>query len=135
MKNKIIAGLVVVSGVLGVNSLHNSTNQVNTNVSNNTVAQLECITADEAWEHIGDTGCVEYFVSNPYKSRKGNVFLNEKRDYKNGFTTAIFNKSIGMFDNPIDDYGDETIQTTGLIKMYKGHPEIIVDDFSQIKVK
>jgi len=92
------------------------------------------IPANEAWEHIGEIRTVEYYVANPYRSGKGNVFLNEKKDYKTGFTTVIFAVSVNNFGDPIALYGYKTVRTTGLIKMYHGHPEIIVDNPNQIGI-
>lgn len=98
------------------------------------VKGAQVISAQEAWSHVGEIKTVEYYVANPYQSSKGNVFLNEKRDYKTGFTTVIFANSAGRFGNPISLYGYKTIRTTGLIKMYQGHPEIIADDPSQVEI-
>ena len=52
-----------------------------------------CFTAQEAWNHIGETGCVKFYVASPYRSSKDNVFLNEKSDYKNGFTAVVFSSA------------------------------------------
>jgi len=92
------------------------------------------ITPQESWNKIGEVATVEYFVGNPFQSSKGNVFLNEKREFKSGFTTTIFANSVNKFGNPISMYGSKTIRVTGLIKMYEGHPEIIADDPSRIEV-
>ncbi len=138
-KNIIIAVLVIVSVTFGIRLF---TGDSDTPIATTPDAvysadtqSAECITAEESWDHIGDFMCVEYFVASPYTSNKGNVFLNEKRDYKNGFTTVIFATSANNFKAPESTYGYKTIQATGLIKMYQGHPEIIANDPSQIRVK
>ena len=82
---------------------------------------------DEAWKHIGEVRTVRYHVGNPYRSARGNVFLNEKQDYKTGFTTVIFATIAPTFGDPVGKYGYHTIEVTGLIRMYEGHPEIIVN--------
>jgi hypothetical protein len=94
----------------------------------------DCITADESWNRIGERACVEYAVANSYKSSGGNIFLNEKSDYKTGFTTTIFSKSEKNFDDPVNAFDQKTIQVSGLIKLYDGHPEIVAENGNQIKI-
>lgn len=91
-----------------------------------------CISAQDAWNNIGKYKCVEYFVGNPFRSSKGNVFLNEFSDYKKGFTTVIMAYSTSSFGDPVSKYGYNTIRVTGLIQTYEGHPEIIVNNPANI---
>lgn len=92
-------------------------------------------TAAEAWEHIGEYATVEYVVASPYCSSKGNTFLNEKRDYRRGFTTVIFANARHQWpQDPVALYNGKRIRVTGMIKTYEGHPEIIADAPSQIEV-
>ena len=85
------------------------------------------LTSVETWKHIGEVRTVRYYVGYPFRSSKGNVFLNEKQDYKTGFTTVIFSTMAPTFGDPVHKFGYQTIEVTGLIKMYEGHPEIIVN--------
>lgn len=142
-KNWIIGGLVVIILFLGYLAFGRSENNksiVSTSTTQPTITEkytspkVECLTANETWNHIGETKCVEFFVGSPYQSSKGNVFLNEKKDYKTGFTVYIPASSVKSFvGNPISLYGYKTIRVTGLLRMYQGHPEIIVNDPSQIE--
>jgi len=91
-----------------------------------------CISAQDAWTNIGQYKCVEYIVGNPFRSSKGNVFLNELSDYKKGFSTVIMAYSTSSFDDPISKFGYKTIRVTGLIQTYEGHPEIIVNNPANI---
>jgi DNA/RNA endonuclease YhcR with UshA esterase domain len=102
----------------------------------NTVTEkaTNCITANESWAKIGESACVEYLVTNAFKSSGGNIFLNEKSDYKTGFTTTIFASSAKNFNDTVNEYNFKTIQVTGLIKLYDGHPEIIAETGNQIKL-
>ncbi len=93
-----------------------------------------CISAKDAWNNIGRQKCVEYFVGNPFKSSKGNVFLNELSDYKKGFTAVIMANPASSFGDPISKYGYKTIRVTGMIRTYEGHPEIIVNNPADITV-
>lgn len=91
-----------------------------------------CISAQDAWNNIGKYKCVEYTVGNPFRSSKGNVFLNEFSDYKKGFTAVIMAYSTSSFGDPISKYGYKTIRVTGLIQTYEGHPEIMVNNPANI---
>jgi len=91
-----------------------------------------CISAQDAWNNIGQYKCVEYFVGNPFRSSKGNVFLNEISDYKKGFSTVIMAYSTSSFGDPVSKFGYKTIRVTGMIQTYEGHPEIIVNNPANI---
>lgn len=144
IKNWIIGALVVVVVFLGykfisgepqISTQTPTSTQIETSAINPTNIS-NCIDSTEAWNQIGKNTCVEFYVGSPFRSGKGNVFLNEKRDYKNGFTVWIPSGSVSNFSgNPITMYGYKTIQVTGLIRMYQGHPEIIANSQSQIIVK
>lgn len=102
---------------------------------NNSLSDSVAITATESWDHIGEQATVEYYVDNPYQSSKGNIFLNEKSNYKSGFTAVIFDNVKHKFSgNPINIYGNKNVRVIGTIKLYDGHPEIIVNSPSQIVV-
>lgn len=137
-KNWAIGVLVVIVLVVGYLALKKpaATSPTPTNLPvGSTTVSGSCLTTQEAWNHIGETACVQYHVASPYQSGKSNVFLNEKADYKNGFTVTIFSNSLSNFSgSPVSTYGNKTIQATGLLKMYQGHPEIIVNGPSQIVV-
>jgi len=142
VKNWIIGILVVIVLLLGYLAINNTNPTGGTTITPTVQPtqapspQTNCLTAQEAWSHIGETACVEFTVESPYQSGKGNVFLNEKKDYKNGFTVYIPSSSVSGFSgNPVSLYGYKTIQVTGLLRMYQGHPEIIVNSQNQIVVK
>lgn len=144
IKNWLIGILIILTIFLGINyfskNLKNGTSDIGPTPTIETITETpsptECISSSEAWNRIGQIECVEYYVENPFRSSKGNIFLNEKRDYKNGFTVWIPSNYVNNFSgDPISMYGYKTIQVTGLIRMYQGHPEIIVNSQNQIIVK
>jgi len=143
IKNWVIGGLVILVLFLGFKSLTTNNNQQpqiyqesQMQVQEQSIDKTNCISAQESWNNVGQERCVEYYVASPFRSSKGNVFLNEKRDYKNGFTVWIPAGSVNNFpSDPISTYGYKTIQVTGQIRMYQGHPEIIVNNPNQINVK
>lgn len=100
-----------------------------------TQSQGQEYSAEEAWDHIGEYATVVYRVNNPYRSGKGNIFLNEKQDYRNGFTGVIFaNVAHRWSQSPTSLYGGRTVRVTGMIKTYEGHPEIIIESPEQVEV-
>lgn len=100
-----------------------------------TPTTTSCITAQEAYNEIGQTACVEYTVGYATESGSGNVFLDEYTDYTRGFTVTIYSEDVSKFNNPVSEYQGQTIDVTGTIAPYEGHPEIIVSDPSQITVQ
>jgi DNA/RNA endonuclease YhcR with UshA esterase domain len=91
------------------------------------------LTADQAWNHIGDSATVQYQVGYATADSKGDEFLNQKQNYLSGFTAVIFASDLSTFQNdPEATYGGATIDVTGTIQSYEGHPEIVVNDPSQI---
>jgi len=62
-------------------------------------------------------------------------FLNFDRNYKTTFSLVIFPSDLPRFPpNPDQYYRNKKVQVTGIIKEYKGKPEIILKDQEQIKV-
>ncbi len=95
-----------------------------------------CWTAEQSWDHIGEAGCVYYYVGSPFFSSNSNTsFLNERSDYRNGFTAVIFNSDLYKFADPVNDYGYKNIEVSGQLETYEGHPQIVVDGPSQIVIK
>jgi micrococcal nuclease len=96
--------------------------------------QAEVIPHTRASRYYGKSMTVEgtIVVSN----NTGKVcFLNFNRNWKNGFTAVIFASDFASFPpHPEDYYLNRTVQVTGLIKEYKGKPEIIVKSPNQIKI-
>lgn len=104
-KNWLIGILIVITIFLGINYFSKNLKNGNGGISlTQTIEKTPeishptgCISSTEAWNRIGQTECVEYYVGNPFRSGKGNIFLNEKRDYKNGFTVWIPSNSVNNF--------------------------------------
>jgi DNA/RNA endonuclease YhcR with UshA esterase domain len=135
IKNWVIGGLIGLVLIFGIMFLQKSSTPPPPPPPTITITE-NCISAQEAWNYVGQEKCVEYYVASPFRSGKENVFLNEKRDYKNGFTVWIPSGSISNFSgDPVSTYGYKTIQVTGQIRMYQGHPEIIANSPDQISVR
>ena len=67
----------------------------------------------------------------------GMTFLNLGAEYPNSpLTIVIYSDSLGNFDNkPADYYKGKNICIAGRIKIYKGKPEIIINNQNALQVK
>ena len=100
------------------------------------IAQSVAIcTAGDAAKHIGEIATVTDRVDGVHQSSKGNIFLNMGGKYPNeAFTAWIPPASAGMFSNP-QQYEGKTVAVSGKITLYRGKPEIVVTNVSQIITK
>src|SRR4030042_3871720 len=88
----------------------------------------------EAKKHIGEYACVSGRIDHISTSKKGSIFLDFCPDYETcSFSAVILKKDVRKFPDP-KQYKGKTLEVTGLIKSYKGRPEIIlkVPDKTQI---
>lgn len=84
--NKSLVIGVVIAAVLLVGGyfLYNNRNTTTLSPQNKS-----CISSQEAYNEIGKNTCVEYYVGYTSTSSRGNVFLDEKSNYTQGFTVTI----------------------------------------------
>jgi len=89
---------------------------------------------NEAHNYYGQHVTVEGKIVSTYNSGKA-CFLNFHPDYKKYFTAVIFKSAFHRFPpSPEDFYYGKNVHVTGTIKQYKGKPEIILNDPSQIEI-
>jgi hypothetical protein len=97
------------------------------------------ITAAEARNHIGESATVcGSVVSTHYAARtKGSpTFLNLDEPYpKQIFTILIWGSDRSKFGDPDAKYGNKKVCATGLIKDYRGVPEVVAEHPSQIEIQ
>jgi len=88
----------------------------------------------EAAEYYGQTKTVEGKIV--MSNNTGKVcFLNFHENWRKYFTAVIFSSDFEKFPpHPEDYYIHRAVRVTGLIKEYKGKPEIIVKSPSQIEI-
>jgi DNA/RNA endonuclease YhcR with UshA esterase domain len=99
------------------------------------VAQTPTYTATEAAKHVGEIATITDTVAGVHQSGKGNIFLNMGGKYPNqAFTAFIPTSSAAQFSNP-QQYEGKTVAVSGKITLYRGKPEIIVTNVSQIIAK
>lgn len=97
------------------------------------------ITASEAKNHIGEKASVcGQVVSAHYAARtKGNpTFLNLDEPYpKQIFTILIWGSDRAKFGDPENKYANKKVCVTGTIKDYRGIPEVVAEQPSQIEIQ
>ncbi len=102
-------------------------------------AQEKFIAAKDAASHIGEIQTVCGVVASTKfssQSKKQPTFINLDQPYpKQIFTIVIWGSDRGKFPEPPEDlYMGKKICVKGMIKAYRGKPEIIVNDPSQITI-
>ena len=100
---------------------------------------LETLTASEAGANLGETATVcGVVVSAKYATRVHGAptFLNLDRPYPDHpFTIVIWETDRGVFGEPEVAYADKLVCVTGKIDAYKGKPQIVATDPSQIELQ
>lgn len=89
-----------------------------------------CLSASDAWLHIGEKKCVVFNYSYMACSN-GYCFLDEKKDYTNGFVAFFGSYRMYSWDNFVATYKDKgPVLVCGTIYSHDGHPEIKVTNVS-----
>lgn len=96
----------------------------------------DAIGACNAGNYVGKEKIVEGKIVDSYKSKTNTILLNFEKPYPNQcFTVVIFPSDIINFpENPQNYYEGKIVRVKGIIKEYKGKPEIILKDRSQIEL-
>ena len=99
-------------------------------------AEAATLTAPQAKDHVEETATVcDIVASATFAARiKGSpTFLNLGTPYPDQiFTAVIWGSDRPKFHQPEVQYRGKRLCVTGRIKMFRGHPEIIVKELSQI---
>jgi hypothetical protein len=99
-------------------------------------AQKTHLTARDARNHVGETQTVcGKAVSTRYApgSKGQPTFLNLDEPYPNEiFTILIWGDDRSKFGRPETEYRDKNVCVTGKITSYRGNPEIVATEPSQI---
>jgi len=89
----------------------------------------------DAGKYVGKTKTVEGTIVRTYRSGSNTIFLNFHDPYQGYFYGVIFASDLKNFPfKPEEFYRGKEVRITGLIKLYQGSPEIIVENPSQIEV-
>jgi len=97
------------------------------------------ISAAEAKNHVGARATVCGEVASTHyaaRSRGNPTFINLDKPYPNQiFTVVIWGSDRAKFGDPEETYLNKHICATGKIADYKGVPEVVAYEPSQIKVQ
>jgi DNA/RNA endonuclease YhcR with UshA esterase domain len=105
-------------------------------------ATLEVIAAEEALEHVGEEGVVEFTVKAARTlDDKGICFLNSRKNHRESgnFTAVIFRGGLARFaaegiEDPALEYIELLVRVQGLIEERAGQAQIVVESPTQIEV-
>jgi hypothetical protein len=102
-------------------------------------AQTTKLTAAEAKSHVGESATVCGTVASTHyadKTKGQPTFLNLDKAYPNAiFTILIWGSNRPKFGRPEATYRDKDVCVTGKITAYKGIPEIIASEPSEIEIR
>jgi hypothetical protein len=95
--------------------------------------QTVVVNADSAAKHVGETATVEGTVANvKHAPRFHAIFVDFGSAYPNQtFTAYIDEKNAGKFPD-VDKLMSHKAKVTGKIVLYRGKPEIVVEEASQL---
>ena len=132
----LISLLTVVLLFVACDSQQDSSSNPNAKAS---VRQSDTIDANKAGNHVGEgaTVCGEIVDTKYSTGSSGNpTFLNFDKPYPNHpFVVVIWGKDRPNFPpNPEIFYRFKQVCVTGLIESFKGKPEIIASDKSQLSI-
>ncbi len=86
----------------------------------------------EAAAHVGETAMVVGTVASVHRSKSGNIHLNFGADFPHQtFSGAILSPRDPAF-NQLDTLAGKQVGVRGMIKNYKGQPEIVIESMDQI---
>jgi len=87
-----------------------------------------CLNAGETWDHIGELRCVVFKYSSLGQSGN-NFFVNEKSDYRSGFTYYLPDGQYSSWENFSMRYDirnpEHKLMICGVITQYEGRPQIV----------
>jgi len=91
------------------------------------------VSAQEASQHIGETVTVTGTVGDVGHSQRSNtIFVNFGPPFPNHtFTAVIFASAANLFPD-VDSWKGRTLSITGVVKMYRGKPEIVLESPKQV---
>lgn len=97
-------------------------------------APSTCVSIEDAQNYAGSEACVRGALLKVFTSKSGTVFLDFCENYSQcPFTAVIFKSAVKKFDD-LKQYEGKIVEIKGMIKTYKGKPEIILENSEQIKV-
>jgi DNA/RNA endonuclease YhcR with UshA esterase domain len=91
------------------------------------------IPATDAAKHVGQTATVEGEVRGVHRAKYVTFINMGGRDPNHAFTAVVF-KSDSAAVGDVSGLEGQNISVTGVIKLYKGKPEIVVKSKGQVTI-
>ena len=105
-------------------------------ISLTSAALVSTISPSEATRHVGENGTVCGTVVDVHTAPRTNgspTFVNLDKTYPNQvFTILIWGSDLSKFSPAPSTWNGKTACATGRIELYRGKPEIVAHDASQI---
>ena len=103
------------------------------------IAYSQMVQLDSIANYEGKSVSICEKVESTYQSKgdKKTTYLNFGKPFPNAtFSVVIFESSLKNFSyNPATFLKGKTVCITGIVKMYKGKPQFVIDNEKQIEVK
>ncbi|HEY3928263.1 MAG TPA: hypothetical protein VGL89_07810 [Candidatus Koribacter sp.] len=101
-------------------------------ISATTAALADCYPFDQAQNHVGEIICVRGRVIKVSASPSRTHYLNFCENYLScPFTVVIFPSRLEQIGD-VRSLENHEIEIDGLVKLYNGHPEIVLSELSQL---
>ena len=98
----------------------------------NTAARADCYPFDKAPEHVGEIVCIRGRVVKVSSGASGTHYLNFCENYLTcAFTVVIFPSRLDRIGD-VRGLENREIEIDGLVKLYNGHPEIVLSELDQL---
>jgi hypothetical protein len=98
------------------------------------------LTVEAAAKKVGEKCPVEMVVKSTGKSG-GVYFLNSKENHRDADSFVVFINAVGAgklkeakVEDPAAHFKGKTIRVTGVVKLYRAKPEIVVENGDQVQV-
>jgi len=97
--------------------------------------RAEAIKPEDAARHVGETVVVQGMVAGVGHSQRSNTtFINFCKPYPDQcFAALIFSRARLLFEDP-QHWAGERILVAGKVNLYRGKPEIILEQPAQVRV-
>ncbi len=101
--------------------------------SSSLAADEASIDAKDAAQHLGETVVVHGTIADVHQFKGGSIVLNFGEKYSNEVFEVYIPKNLVDSTGDMHDYAGNEIVVEGKIELYKGKPEIKLEDAGQLR--
>ena len=102
-------------------------------VSSSLAADEKAIDAKDAAQHVGDTVVVHGIIADAHQFKGGSIVLNFGEKYPNEVFEVYIPKNLVDTTGDMHAYAGKEMVVEGTIILYKGKPEIKLEDAGQLR--